>query len=116
MDKIADQEKITIRYIRNKDHHDVMYAAAASPDDKVYFALCAEVGFAGSFAQLVCYDPATDSLKDVADLAGVIDYPPEDRLRHPHSKIHTAICFSPEGKLIAATHMTAPPVGEDSYH
>lgn len=116
MDKIANQEKITIRYIRNKDHHDVMYAAAASPDDKVYFALCAEVGFAGAFAQLVCYDPATDTVKDVADLAEVIDYPPEDRLRHPHSKIHTSMCFTPGGKLIAATHMTAPPVGEDSYH
>lgn len=116
MEKIAEQDKITIRYIRNKDHHDVMYAAAASPDDKVYFALCAEVGFGGSFAQLVCYDPATDTVKDVADLAKVIDYPPEDRLRHPHSKIHTSMCFTPGGKLIAATHMTAPPAGEDSYH
>ena len=67
MDKIADQEKITIRYIRNKNHHDVIYSAAASPDDKIYFALCAEVGFGGSFAQIVCYDPVTDSLKDVAD-------------------------------------------------
>lgn len=116
MDKIADQEKITIRYIRNKNHHDVIYSAAASPDDKIYFALCAEVGFGGSFAQIVCYDPVTDTLKDVADLADVIAYPPEDKLRHPHSKIHTAMCFTPAGKLIAATHMTAPPVGEDSYH
>ena len=97
MEKIAEQDKITIRYIRNKDHHDVMYAAAASPDDKVYFALCAEVGFGGSFAQLVCYDPATDTVKDVADLAKVIAYPPEDRLRHPHSKIHTSMCFTPGG-------------------
>ena len=116
MEKIADQNNITIRYIRNKDHSDVIYAAAASPDDKVYFALCAETGFAGSFAQVVCYDPATDAVKDVFDLAKIIDYPPEDALRHPHSKIHTAICFAPDGKLIAATHMTAPPVGEDCYH
>lgn len=116
MDQIANQKNITIRFAEHQARHDVIYAAAASPDDKVYFALCAEVGFAGSFARLMCYDPRTDTIRQVADLEQVIRYGEGDRLRHPHSKIHTAICFTPEGKLLAATHMTAPPVGEDSYH
>ena len=47
MDQIADQKNITIRFAEHQARHDVIYAAAASPDDKVYFALCAEVGFAG---------------------------------------------------------------------
>ena len=116
-DKLIDQKNLTIRILENEYSHDVMYAAAASPDDKVYFALCAETGFAGTFTKLVCYDPATDHFSLAVDLEKVIHYSEEDRLkRHPHSKIHTSIAFSPEGKLIAATHMTAPPIGEDCYH
>ena len=116
-DMLADPNKLTIRILEKQNRHDVMYAAAASPDDKIYFALCAEVGFDGAFTKLMQYDPVRDKFSLAVDLEKVLHYSEEDRVkRHPHSKIHTAIAFSPEGKLIAATHMTAPPVGEDYYH
>ena len=116
-DCIAKQENITIRFAEHQQRHDVIYAAAASSDGKVYFSLCAEIGFDGVFTKLMCYDPAADRIDEVADLEKILQYSePERKLRHPHSKIHTALCFTPNGKLLAATHMTAPPIGEDTYH
>lgn len=116
-DHIADQKNITIRFAEHQNRHDVIYAAAASPDDKVYFSLCAEIGLAGVFTKLMRYDPVSDRIDELADLEKILHYSEQDlHLRHPHSKIHTAICFAPDGKLLASTHMTAPPVGEDAYH
>lgn len=114
-DKIVDQNLITARIIEGKPEHNVIYSAATGMDGKIYLGLSAEMDAPGTFAQLICYDPEADKFQDIADLAKIIKQP-KDSLRHPHSKIHTSICIGNGGKVFTATHMTAPPYGEDFYH
>ncbi|MCF7838942.1 MAG: hypothetical protein K9N49_09970 [Candidatus Marinimicrobia bacterium] len=113
--KPVDARLITTRVVENKPNHNVIYSAATAPDGKIYFGLSAEFDSPGVFGQIICYDPELDCFEDVVDYAEIVKQPP-DSLRHPHSKIHTAICIDDQGKVYAATHMTAPPVGEDYYH
>jgi hypothetical protein len=112
---IVDQKLITTRIIEGKPEHNVIYSAASGNDGKIYLGLSAEMDAPGTFAQLICYDPEADRFEDIADLAKIIKQP-KDSLRHPHSKIHTSVCIGNGGKVFAATHMTAPPQGEDFYH
>ncbi len=114
-EKTVDQNLITTRIIEGKPNHNVIYSAATGNDGKIYLGLSAEMDAPGTFAQLICYDPGADKFEDIADLAKIIKQP-KDSLRHPHSKIHTAICVGNGGKVFTATHMTAPPSGEDFYH
>ena len=111
----VDQRLITTRIIEGKPDHNVIYSAAAGTDGNIYLGLSAEMDSPGTSAQLIRYNPVADCFEDIADLGKVIRQPPGS-LRHPHSKIHTAICIGNEGKVFAATHMTAPPAGEDFYH
>lgn len=114
-DTPVDPKRITARFITGKPRHNVIYSAATSPDGRIYLGLSAEMDSAGINAQLIRYDPAKDRFEDIADLAKIVKEP-AGSLRHPHSKIHTAICFGKGGKVYAVTHMTAPPAGEDFYH
>ena len=114
-EKIVDQNLITTRIIEGKPEHNVIYSAATGNDGKIYLGLSAEMDAPGTFAQLICYDPVADRFEDIADLVEIIKQP-KDSLRHPHSKIHTSICIGNGGRVFAATHMTAPPYGEDFYH
>lgn len=115
VEKIVDQRLITTRVIEGKPEHNVIYSAATGTDGKIYLGLSAEMDAPGTFAQLISYDPEADKFEDIADL-GKIMKQPKDSLRHPHSKIHTSVCIGNGGKVYAATHMTAPPQGEDFYH
>lgn len=114
-DGIVDQRLITARIVEGKPQHNVIYSAATGADGKIYLGLSSEMDGPGTCAQLIRYDPEADRFEDVADLAALLKHP-KDSLRHPHSKIHTAICTGRDGKVYAATHMTAPPRGEDFYH
>lgn len=115
VENIVEQRLITTRVIEGKPEHNVIYSAATGMDGKIYLGLSAEMDAPGTFAQLICYDPETDMFEDIADLGKIIKQP-KDSLRHPHSKIHTSVCIGNDGKVYAATHMTAPPQGEDFYH
>jgi outer membrane protein assembly factor BamB len=114
-EKMVDQNLITTRIIEDRPGHNVIYSAATGNDGRIYLGLSAEMDSPGTFARLICYDPAADRFEDIADLGKIIKQP-KDSLRHPHSKIHTSICIGKDGKVFAATHMTAPPAGEDFYH
>lgn len=111
----VDPALITTRIIENKPKHNVIYSAAAGLDGRIYLGLSAEMDAPGAFGQVICYDPDADCFQDIVDFADIVRYP-AGSLRHPHSKIHTAICVGRDGKIYAATHMTAPPAGEDFYH
>jgi len=111
----VDQRLITARIIEGKPDHNVIYSAAAGTDGNIYLGLSAEMDSPGTYAQLIRYNPEADHFEDIADLGKITRQPPGS-LRHPHSKIHTAICIGNGGKVFAATHMTAPPAGEDFYH
>ena len=115
LEQPVDQRLITTRIIEGKPDHNVIYSAAAGTDGNIYLGLSAEMDCPGTSAQLIRYNPKEDCFEDIADLGKVTRQAPGS-LRHPHSKIHTAICIGNEGKVYAATHMTAPPAGEDFYH
>lgn len=111
----VDPKFLTARILDKWPKHDVVYGAAVGKDGKVYLGLSSEMANPGTNSRLLAYDPQADAVEEIADLA---DYIPEamDPLRHPHSKLHTAICVGNDGKVYAATHMTAPPATEDYYH
>ena len=113
--KPVDQQLISTRVIDGKPMHNVIYSAATGVDGKIYLGLSAEFDSPGVYGQIISYDPERDCVEDVVDYGEIIKQP-ADSPRHPHSKIHTAICIGNGGKVYAATHMTAPPVGEDFYH
>jgi outer membrane protein assembly factor BamB len=112
-ENIVDQNLITTRVIEGKPHHNVIYSAATGNDGKIYLGLSGEMDSPGTYAQLIRYDPDADRFEDLVDLGKIIK---QSSLCHPHSKIHTSICIGNGGRIYAATHMTAPPQGEDYYH
>lgn len=114
-EKAVSEKFITTRIIEGKPKHDVVYSAATGKDGKIYLGLSSEMDGPGTFAQLISYDPEADKFEDIADLGRIIKESNE-KLRHPHSKIHTSICIGNDGKVYAVTHMTAPPAGEEFYH
>ncbi|NLE75855.1 MAG: hypothetical protein GX605_03765, partial [Chloroflexi bacterium] len=79
-------------------------------DGKVYLGVSTEFGGA-VHAHFVCYDPATDTLRDIVHLEDLL---PEgrDRLRPPHAKIHTAMMAHPDGRIFWVSHTTPPIEGE----
>jgi len=111
----VDPKLIASRVAEGWPKHDVFYSAATGKDGKIYLGLSSEMENPGTFARLIRYDPQADLFEEIADLGKLF---PEARetLRHPHSKLHTATCVGSDGKVYAATHMTAPPLDEDYYH
>ncbi len=111
----VDPKLLTARIVEAPAGHDVIYAAAAGKDGRIYLGLSAETTSPGLYARLLAYDPAADAVSEIADLAAVLPEAAEPQ-RHPHSKIHTSICAGADGRIYAVSHMTAPPAGEDYYH
>jgi hypothetical protein len=111
----VDPKFLTARILDNTPNHDVFYSAATGLDGRIYLGLSSEMTSPGTFGQLVRYDPKTDQFDQVFDTR---DYIPEanEALRHPHSKLHTSTVVGDDGKVYVATHMTAPPIGEEYYH
>lgn len=115
--RLIDQKLITTRIVEETPWHDVIYSAATGLDGTIYLGVSSEGHYEGrgQFARLYAYDPGKDEFRMIYDLKKVL---PEggDELRHPHSKIHTAIQVARNGKVYAATHVTSPPAHEDYYH
>lgn len=111
----VDPKFLSARIVDAPAGHDVIYAAAAGRDGRIYLGLSAETTTPGLYARLLAYDPGADTVSEIADLAAILPEAAEPQ-RHPHSKIHTSMCAGADGKIYAVTHMTAPPVGEDYYH
>ena len=112
---MLDNAHLTIRVIENKPNHDVIYSLIEAPDGTIYLGLCGETGKDGCYAQILKYDKEAGTFTTLVDLAKVIPHPAND-IRPPHSKMHTTFCMAKDGKLLASTHMTAPPLHEDAYH
>jgi len=121
MEKILSQETRNVdssllraKTIEGLPFHDVIYSIVTGKDGKIYMGVSSEFG-PGTYAHIFSYDPQTDQLEDLVDLGELL---PEgkDVLRPPHSKIHTSMCVGPNGKIYAASHLTAPPRGEKFLH
>ncbi len=112
---MLDNAHLTIRVVEDKPNHDVIYSLIEAPDGTVYVGLCGETGKDGCYAQILKYNKQEGTFTTLVDLANVIRHPADD-IRPPHSKLHTTFCMAKDGKLLASTHMTAPPLHEDAYH
>jgi outer membrane protein assembly factor BamB len=106
----VDSSLLRAKTIEGLPFHDVIYSIVTGKDGKIYMGVSSEFG-PGTYAHIFFYDPQTDQLEDLVDLEELL---PEgkDSLRPPHSKIHTSMCVGPDGKIYAASHLTAPPRGE----
>ena len=71
-------------------------------DGTVYISMCYEGGH-GAHSRLVAYNYEKDESKVVMKVEN-LTLPPKRQL--PHSKLHEAIDFLPDGRLIATTHST----------
>jgi hypothetical protein len=90
--------------------HDTCWSITTGKDGRVYVGVCGEMtGGLGVF--LVSYDPQTDRVNYLLDVAEALHEPP-DNGHATHSKIHYCLVPSGDGTLYGATHCTGPPVGE----
>lgn len=104
---------LTTHAIPDTARHDVVYGLAAA-QGVIYLSVSNEVS-PGVCAFVSAFDTRTREFRKVIDVAAVTGYQPESR-RMPHSKIHLSINATPDGRVFAATHFTAPAVGQTSFN
>ncbi|PYI54818.1 hypothetical protein DLM86_09695 [Paenibacillus flagellatus] len=88
-----------------------MWDFVRSPDGRFFISVCGE-NEKPLTALLYEYDPKTGGLRLLFDVADVWIVHPRQM---PPSKIHTSIDFLPDGRLIMATHNTAPAPGHKQW-
>ncbi|GAA3408952.1 hypothetical protein ACFFNY_08485 [Paenibacillus hodogayensis] len=95
----------------NDKGHNAVWDFRRSPDNRYFISVCGE-NEKPLTALLYEYDPDTGDLRLIFDVARVWIV---DAEQMPPSKIHTSIDFLPDGKLIMATHNTAPAPGHKQW-
>ncbi|MFD0616670.1 hypothetical protein ACFQZR_04295 [Paenibacillus sp. GCM10027629] len=95
----------------NEKGHNAVWDFVRSPDDRFYVSVCGE-NEKPLTALLYEYYPITGELRLIVDVekAWIVDAE-----QMPPSKIHTSIDFLPDGRLIMATHNTAPAPGHKQW-
>jgi hypothetical protein len=106
---IADGRMEAVNFPQHPLHNSI-WAITAGDDGKIYPGLCCEIE-APLSAVLYQYDPKARSARFIYDLGELTDNPPSGG-HMPHSKLHTSLCPAKDGKIYAATHNTAPPLGD----
>lgn len=91
----------------NERGHNAVWDFVRSPDGRFFISVCGE-NEKPLTALLYEYYPETGELRLIFDVADIWIVHPEQM---PPSKIHTSIDFLPNGRLIMATHNTAPAQG-----
>ena len=77
--------------------HDTIWSITTGSDGKVYAGICGELT-GGLSVFLVSYDPVSEQTEYVMEVAKELKEPP-DNGRATHSKIHTCLVGSGDGKL-----------------
>lgn len=95
----------------NELGHNAVWDFVKAPDGRFYVSVCGE-NEKPLTALLYEYDPATGGLRLIVDVAKAWIV---DAEQMPPSKIHTSIDFLPDGRLIMATHNTAPAPGHRQW-
>ena len=93
--------------------HDVVYGLAAGRGSEVYVSVSNEFT-PGVCAFIAAFDGRAGTFRKVIDLAGATAYDPRGG-RMPHSKVHLCLNSTPGGRVFAATHFTAPAIGQTSF-
>ncbi|MFK7695048.1 hypothetical protein [Paenibacillus sp. HJGM_3] len=95
----------------NENGHNAVWDFVRSPDDRFYVSVCGE-NEKPLTALLYEYYPHTGELRLIFDVAKVWIV---GSTQMPPSKIHTSIDFLPDGRLVMATHNTAPAPGHKQW-
>ncbi len=95
----------------NEGGHNAVWDFVRAPDGRFYVSVCGE-NEKPLTALLYEYYPATGELRLIFDVAKIWIV---DARQMPPSKIHTSIDFMPDGRLIMATHNTAPAPGHRQW-
>jgi len=88
----------------NEEGHNAVWDFVRAPDGRFYVSVCGE-NEKPLTALLYEYYPQTGEFRLIFDVAKIWIVSNEEM---PPSKIHTSIDFLPDGRLIMATHNTAP--------
>ena len=94
-------------------YSDTCWSLIEGPDEKVYAAACCEHGSGGT-AFVVRYDPRTEQLEYLLDIAELVGEPPTNG-RAGQCKIHYSMVIDDEGIMYAATHLSGPALDQVSY-
>ncbi|UVI27295.1 hypothetical protein [Paenibacillus spongiae] len=108
----AIPEEVTrFTQLPNGQGHNAVWDFVLSPDNRFYISVCGE-NEKPLTALLYEYYPKTGEIRLIFDVAKVWIV---DSQQMPPSKIHTSIDFLPDGRLIMATHNTAPAPGHKQW-
>ncbi|TXK72350.1 hypothetical protein [Paenibacillus sp. N3.4] len=88
----------------NEKGHNASWDFCRSKDDRFFVSVCGE-GENPVSALLYEYYPDTGNIREICDVAKAWVVDPAQM---PPSKIHTSLDFLSDGRLIMATHNTAP--------
>jgi len=92
---------------------DTCWSLIEGPDERVYAAACCEFSSGGT-AYVIRYDPRTEELDYVIDVADAVGQPPSNG-RASQCKIHYSMVASDDGILYGATHLSGPAITEIKY-
>jgi hypothetical protein len=106
---------VRIRYIpfQKLPYTDSCWSLIEGPDEKVYAAACCEHSSGGT-AFIVRYDPRTEELEYLLDVAEAVGEP-LDNGRATQCKIHYSMILDDDGVLYAATHLSGAAIEEVAY-
>jgi len=93
--------------------HDVVYGLARGRGDEIYLAPSNEF-CPGLCASVFAFDTGTERFREVIDIRKATGFDPAAGLM-PHSKIHLCLQSTAAGRVFAATHFTAPGIGQTNF-
>jgi len=105
------EEHLRITQLPNEKGHNAVWDFVKSPDGRFYVSVCGE-NEKPLNALLYEYYPKTGEIRLIFDVSKV--WIVNDK-QMPPSKIHTSIDILPDGRLIMATHNTAPAPGHRQW-
>ncbi|WP_274362106.1 hypothetical protein [Paenibacillus thermotolerans] len=105
------EEHTRFTQLPNELGHNAVWDFVKSPDGRFFVSVCGE-NEKPLTALLYEYYPKTGELRLIFDVAKAWIV---DAQQMPPSKIHTSIDFMPDGRLILATHNTAPAPGHKQW-
>ncbi|MCU6711588.1 hypothetical protein M6D81_23095 [Paenibacillus sp. J5C_2022] len=105
------EEHVRFTQLPNDAGHNAVWDFVRSPEGRFFVSVCGE-NEKPLTAILYEYLPDSGELRRMFDVADVWII---DKEAMPPSKIHTSIDFLPDGRLIMATHNTAPAPGHRQW-
>jgi len=95
-------------------YSDTCWSLIEGPDDRAYVAACCE-HYSGGTVVVVRYDPRTEELEYLIDVADAVGQPSGNGLA-TQCKIHYSMIIADDGIMYAATHLSGPAVDQVSYN